>query len=158
MNDHIQNHILFIIFITKYQKYFSHFVFKINNFYCQCDNGYEGTLCESEVDECAAYTPCIHGKCFDRIGTYISIVNDPTLFVSGTLLRFSNMSLQILFYQSKIPKVSVSLNAKYILTNSLNKKFLLYEPLRGIILRNKNHQNKKKYENRDLKLLKGKEG
>lgn len=48
--------------------YFSDYVFKINNFYCQCDNGYEGTLCESEVDECATYTPCIHGKCFDRIG------------------------------------------------------------------------------------------
>lgn len=28
-------------------------------------------LCETEIDECERYTPCIHGKCFDRIGNYL---------------------------------------------------------------------------------------
>lgn len=48
-----------------------HFSFlQINAFTCECNVGYEGVLCEIDIDECERYTPCINGKCVDGIGSY----------------------------------------------------------------------------------------
>ena len=35
----------------------------IARFDCQCEKGYEGELCDIEIDECERYTPCVHGSC-----------------------------------------------------------------------------------------------
>lgn len=45
-------------------------IFQINAYTCECDIGYEGLICDTEIDECEKYTPCVHGKCTDHIGYY----------------------------------------------------------------------------------------
>ena len=35
----------------------------IANFTCECDEGYEGELCDIEINECELYEPCVHGIC-----------------------------------------------------------------------------------------------
>lgn len=45
-------------------------LFQINGYTCECNVGYEGTLCEIEIDECEKFHPCEHGKCFDHVGYY----------------------------------------------------------------------------------------
>lgn len=50
--------------------------FQINSYTCECDLGYEGVVCETEIDECDRYKPCVHGKCQDRIGYYLCKCDD----------------------------------------------------------------------------------
>lgn len=45
-------------------------IFQINAYTCECDIGYEGRICDIEIDECEKYQPCIHGKCTDHVGYY----------------------------------------------------------------------------------------
>lgn len=35
----------------------------IAHFTCECDKGYEGELCDIEINECERYKPCVHGTC-----------------------------------------------------------------------------------------------
>ena len=35
----------------------------IADFDCDCDPGYEGDLCEIEINECERFKPCVHGTC-----------------------------------------------------------------------------------------------
>ena len=35
----------------------------IADFDCDCDPGYEGDLCEIEINECERFKPCDHGTC-----------------------------------------------------------------------------------------------
>ena len=44
----------------------------INNFTCDCSNtGYEGYLCEVDVDECSTgNNPCVRGRCLNSAGSY----------------------------------------------------------------------------------------
>ena len=43
---------------------------QVNGFICSCDNGYNGTLCDMEVDECLP-EPCLNdGSCTDNIGSF----------------------------------------------------------------------------------------
>ena len=45
----------------------------VASFTCECKKGYEGELCDMEIDECDRYEPCgDHGKC---TGTFIFRVN-----------------------------------------------------------------------------------
>ena len=36
-------------------------------FTCECDKGYEGELCDIEINECERFTPCVHGTCTGTI-------------------------------------------------------------------------------------------
>ena len=38
----------------------------IADFDCDCDPGYEGDLCEIEINECERFRPCDHGTCTGR--------------------------------------------------------------------------------------------
>ncbi|XP_071550303.1 protein crumbs isoform X2 [Panulirus ornatus] len=44
----------------------------INDFTCNCEGtGYEGAICEENVDECSVLDPCLNGAtCFDLYGDY----------------------------------------------------------------------------------------
>ena len=37
---------------------------------CDCEPGYEGKTCETEINECERYQPCQHGTCMDQINDY----------------------------------------------------------------------------------------
>ena len=39
----------------------------IAEFTCICNKGYEGLLCDIEIDECERYNPCVHGTCTGKI-------------------------------------------------------------------------------------------
>ena len=41
----------------------------IDAFTCNCDAGYDGTLCDNDIDECAP-KPCVHGQCVDAINAF----------------------------------------------------------------------------------------
>ncbi|CAG9772773.1 unnamed protein product [Ceutorhynchus assimilis] len=43
---------------------------KIGGYLCECDDGYEGTHCEIDTDECQKYEPCVQGTCIDRVANY----------------------------------------------------------------------------------------
>ncbi|XP_071107672.1 uncharacterized protein [Haliotis cracherodii] len=36
---------------------------------CVCKSGYEGSLCQHDIDDCAS-TPCVHGTCTDKLTTF----------------------------------------------------------------------------------------
>ncbi|XP_035671881.1 fibropellin-3-like [Branchiostoma floridae] len=36
---------------------------------CTCENGWEGTNCDQDINECNN-SPCVHGSCIDAIGGY----------------------------------------------------------------------------------------
>ncbi|XP_071107671.1 uncharacterized protein [Haliotis cracherodii] len=36
---------------------------------CVCKSGYEGSLCQHNIDDCAS-TPCVHGTCTDKLTTF----------------------------------------------------------------------------------------
>ncbi|XP_067673802.1 uncharacterized protein [Haliotis asinina] len=36
---------------------------------CVCKSGYEGSLCQHNIDDCAS-KPCVHGTCVDRVTTF----------------------------------------------------------------------------------------
>ena len=38
-------------------------------FTCTCFDGYEGTLCDIDADECRSH-PCIHGNCTDHVNSF----------------------------------------------------------------------------------------
>ncbi|XP_042333974.1 protein crumbs homolog 2 [Sceloporus undulatus] len=40
-----------------------------NAFSCACSPGWEGSLCEANIDDCKS-SPCIHGKCMDEVGDF----------------------------------------------------------------------------------------
>ena len=41
------------------------------NFRCDCFPGYEGDSCETEINECDRFQPCMHGStCLDKIADY----------------------------------------------------------------------------------------
>uniref|UniRef100_A0A8C6TAT4 Protein crumbs homolog 2 n=1 Tax=Neogobius melanostomus TaxID=47308 RepID=A0A8C6TAT4_9GOBI len=42
---------------------------QFNEFNCSCSPGWEGILCEREIDECA-YSPCLYGTCTDLMADY----------------------------------------------------------------------------------------
>ena len=35
---------------------------RVNGYFCECLAGYNGTNCQTEIDECAS-NPCVHGSC-----------------------------------------------------------------------------------------------
>ena len=35
---------------------------RVAGYFCECQAGYNGTNCETEVDECASH-PCVNGEC-----------------------------------------------------------------------------------------------
>ena len=41
----------------------------LDRFYCVCSPGFNGELCEQEVDECAT-APCKNGVCFDLVSAF----------------------------------------------------------------------------------------
>ncbi len=42
-----------------------------SNFVCSCEQGYTGSLCESDINECAS-NPCRNGgTCTDQVNGYI---------------------------------------------------------------------------------------
>lgn len=43
---------------------------KIGGFKCECDEGFEGELCEKDIDECEVYKPCVNGRCIDKRANY----------------------------------------------------------------------------------------
>ena len=50
--------------------YFKLYEFRVNNYTCQCEPGYNGRHCETDIDECEP-NPCSNGAdCTDLIGTY----------------------------------------------------------------------------------------
>lgn len=40
-----------------------------NKFGCKCPPGWEGNICEKEIDECIS-GPCLHGKCKDKLNGF----------------------------------------------------------------------------------------
>lgn len=42
---------------------------QVDSYDCDCDPGYTGSTCESEIDECASL-PCVHGTCVDEIDSF----------------------------------------------------------------------------------------
>ena len=41
------------------------------SFLCNCTAGYEGPLCETDIDECTANNPCQNGAtCVDNFGSF----------------------------------------------------------------------------------------
>lgn len=43
----------------------------LNKYRCDCFPGYEGEYCDTEINECLRYTPCMHGStCTDKIADY----------------------------------------------------------------------------------------
>ena len=42
----------------------------IAEFTCICNKGYEGPLCDIEIDECERYDPCVHGTCTGKTTYY----------------------------------------------------------------------------------------
>ncbi|XP_060810667.1 protein crumbs [Amyelois transitella] len=42
----------------------------IGRYRCECSPGWEGELCDEEIDECQRYTPCQRGRCYDGRATY----------------------------------------------------------------------------------------
>ncbi|KAM9391376.1 protein crumbs homolog 2-like [Pholidichthys leucotaenia] len=42
---------------------------QFNEFNCSCQPGWEGWLCETEIDECSS-APCIHGTCTDLLADF----------------------------------------------------------------------------------------
>uniref|UniRef100_A0A8C9EV35 Crumbs cell polarity complex component 2 n=1 Tax=Pavo cristatus TaxID=9049 RepID=A0A8C9EV35_PAVCR len=40
-----------------------------NSFSCACSAGWEGLLCESNIDDCQS-SPCVHGNCTDRLADF----------------------------------------------------------------------------------------
>ncbi|XP_053375360.1 von Willebrand factor A domain-containing protein 2-like isoform X1 [Mercenaria mercenaria] len=40
-----------------------------DNWFCSCHAGYTGTLCDSNIDECAS-NPCINGNCIDGVNKF----------------------------------------------------------------------------------------
>lgn len=50
---------------------FVNFAQQIGRYTCECNAGYEGAVCEIEINECERYQPCVHGHCDDRVGTYL---------------------------------------------------------------------------------------
>jgi len=44
-----------------------------DNFSCECDPGYQGRLCEREIDECRTH-PCKNGgTCIDRLNQFVCV-------------------------------------------------------------------------------------
>ena len=42
----------------------------IGNYTCECDEGFEGIHCETNINECERYKPCEHGTCVDARADY----------------------------------------------------------------------------------------
>lgn len=42
---------------------------QFNEFNCSCSPGWEGVLCETEINECS-YSPCVYGTCTDLMADY----------------------------------------------------------------------------------------
>ncbi|XP_072023298.1 uncharacterized protein [Amphiura filiformis] len=53
---------------------------------CQCADGYTGTLCEEDINECELNPPMCIGnniECFNKVGTYKCICTDPEYSLEG---------------------------------------------------------------------------
>ena len=43
---------------------------RVDGFHCLCQTGYEGTMCDVEINECSS-DPCMYNStCHDQIGKY----------------------------------------------------------------------------------------
>ncbi|XP_072023585.1 uncharacterized protein [Amphiura filiformis] len=53
---------------------------------CQCADGYTGTHCEEDINECELLPPVCIGnniRCFNRVGTYTCVCTDPEYSLEG---------------------------------------------------------------------------
>ena len=41
----------------------------MNGFVCDCNAGYDGTLCNNNIDDCSP-DPCVHGSCTDGVDSF----------------------------------------------------------------------------------------
>ena len=42
---------------------------QVDGFICICDSGYDGTLCNNNIDDCTP-DPCVHGSCTDGVDSF----------------------------------------------------------------------------------------
>ena len=42
---------------------------QVDGFICICDSGYDGTLCNNNIDDCSP-DPCVHGSCTDGVDSF----------------------------------------------------------------------------------------
>jgi hypothetical protein len=38
---------------------------------CNCQNGFTGSQCKSDIDECSGDSPCLHGDCHNTAGGFV---------------------------------------------------------------------------------------
>ena len=48
---------------------------QVNSYLCHCYDGYSGTSCDVDIDECES-NPCLHGNCTDEINHFNCTCND----------------------------------------------------------------------------------
>jgi len=42
----------------------------VNDYKCNCTNGYSGKNCDINLDDCKPTNPCVNGVCEDLVGGY----------------------------------------------------------------------------------------
>ena len=72
----------------------------VNMFSCTCHDGYDGTICDHEINECDVFEPCQNAaQCFDLVADYrceCPIYADNTGGMAEILYAGKNCSVQLM--------------------------------------------------------------